>query len=59
VVLDGETLGKPRDRAHADALLQRLSARSHDVLTAVALAEQRNQRATEQEPCMVPLDQRA
>ncbi len=38
VVLDGETLGKPRDPAHADALLQRLSARSHDVLTAVALA---------------------
>lgn len=38
VVLDGEVLGKPRDPAHADALLQRLSARSHDVLTAVALA---------------------
>lgn len=37
VVLDGEVLGKPRDREHGLAMLERLSGRSHSVLTAVAL----------------------
>ncbi len=37
VVLDGELLGKPADRAEAAAMLERLSGRSHRVLTAVAL----------------------
>jgi septum formation protein len=37
VVLDQQILGKPRDREHALELLQRLSGRSHAVLTAVAL----------------------
>ena len=37
VVLDGEILGKPRDQAHAGAMLARLSGRRHDVLTGVAL----------------------
>jgi len=37
VVLDDEMLGKPRDRASALAMLQRLSGRTHRVLTAVAL----------------------
>jgi len=37
VVIDDEMLGKPRDRADALAMLQRLSARSHEVLSAVAL----------------------
>jgi septum formation protein len=37
VVLDDDMLGKPRDRASALAMLQRLSGRSHRVLTAVAL----------------------
>jgi nucleoside triphosphate pyrophosphatase len=37
VVLDGDMLGKPRDRDSALALLARLSGRTHRVLTAVAL----------------------
>lgn len=37
VVVDGEIFGKPRDRGHALAMLARLSGRSHQVLTAVAL----------------------
>jgi len=38
VVIDGLILAKPRDRAHALAMLGRLSGRTHQVLTAVALA---------------------
>ena len=37
VVLDGAVLGKPRDAAEAAAMLERLSGRTHRVLTAVAL----------------------
>lgn len=37
VVLDAQILGKPRDRGHALDLLDRLSGRTHEVLTAVAL----------------------
>ena len=37
VVLDGLNLGKPRDRAHGLAMLEGLSGRAHQVLTAVAL----------------------
>ena len=37
VVLDGEPLGKPLDRDDALTMLARLSGRSHEVLTAVAL----------------------
>lgn len=37
VVIDGEVLGKPRDRAHGLAMLARLSGRSHQVLTGVAV----------------------
>lgn len=37
VVLDNEPLGKPRDREAALAMLARLSGRSHQVMTAVAL----------------------
>jgi len=37
VVLDGTVLGKPRDAAEAAHMLERLSGRSHRVLTAVAL----------------------
>jgi septum formation protein len=36
VVVDGEVLGKPRDRAHAAAMLRQLSGRSHIVMTGVA-----------------------
>ena len=37
VVIDNEILGKPRDREHALLMLQRLSGRSHEVMSAVAL----------------------
>jgi septum formation protein len=35
---DGEIIGKPRNEADAEAILKRLSGRSHSVLTAVAIA---------------------
>lgn len=38
VVVDGALLAKPRDRADGLAMLARLSGRTHEVLTAVALA---------------------
>ena len=37
VVVDGDVLGKPRDRAHAAEMLRRLSGRSHVVITGVAV----------------------
>ena len=37
VVVDGDVLGKPRDRAHAGEMLRRLSGRSHVVMTGVAV----------------------
>ena len=37
VSIDGEILGKPRDRADALAMLERLSRRSHEVCSAVAV----------------------
>lgn len=37
VILDGSILGKPSDEQDAEAMLHRLAARRHDVLTAVAL----------------------
>jgi septum formation protein len=40
VVCDGVTLGKPVDREEGLAMLARLSGRSHDVLTAVAVVQQ-------------------
>ena len=38
VVLDGDALGKPRDRAEAEAMLRRLRGRRHEVVTGVAVA---------------------
>ena len=43
LVLDGEVLGKPRDRKHGLELLRRLSGRSHEVLSGVALVGEREQ----------------
>ncbi len=37
VVIDGEVLGKPQDRNHGLAMLARLSGRTHEVLSAVAV----------------------
>lgn len=39
VLIDAEILGKPADRVAALTMLQRLSGRSHQVLTAVALVQ--------------------
>jgi septum formation protein len=38
VIVDGDVLGKPTDRAQAAEFLRRLSGRTHEVRTAVALA---------------------
>lgn len=38
VVIDGDVLGKPRDRDHAIEMLMRLSGREHEVCTGVAVA---------------------
>lgn len=40
VVIDGEVLGKPVDRADADRMLSRLSGATHTVLTAICLLDQ-------------------
>lgn len=45
VVIDERPLGKPRDRADAIAMLQRLSGRTHRVLSAVALLAEQEQLA--------------
>lgn len=37
VVVDGDILGKPADRADAARMLERLSGRTHEVLTGVAV----------------------
>lgn len=39
VVLDGEILGKPRDKAHAADMLRALSGRGHTVYTGVAVTD--------------------
>jgi septum formation protein len=39
VVLDGDILGKPADEAAARTYLRRLNGRTHDVVGAIALAE--------------------
>jgi septum formation protein len=38
VIVDGEVLGKPADRAEAELFIKRLSGRTHEVRTVVALA---------------------
>ncbi|MFD0941831.1 Maf family protein [Pedobacter boryungensis] len=37
VALDGEILGKPTDKAHAQEMLRKLSGRTHEVYTGVTL----------------------
>jgi septum formation protein len=37
VVIDDETLGKPRDAADAEAMLERLSGRAHEVMSGLCL----------------------
>jgi septum formation protein len=43
VELDGAILGKPADRAEAEAMLMRLSGREHRVYTAVAVQHEAQQ----------------
>ena len=40
VVVDGEVLGKPRDRSDAQRMLERLSGREHRVITAICVNDQ-------------------
>ena len=40
VTLDGEILGKPANKAEAEAMLARLSGRTHQVLTSIAVHHQ-------------------
>ncbi|ELW8206270.1 septum formation inhibitor Maf [Yersinia enterocolitica] len=42
VVLNGQVLEKPRDKAHAQQILSALSGQQHQVITAVSLADQKN-----------------
>ena len=44
VFLDGEIMGKPRDRADARRMLARLQGRMHQVVTGVSLIHLRNHR---------------
>jgi nucleoside triphosphate pyrophosphatase len=37
VVVDGDVLGKPQDDVEAEAMLRRLSGRTHEVLTGISL----------------------
>ncbi len=46
VVLDGESLGKPRDDTEAAGMLRRLSGRTHEVLTALAVHRGQQRLAT-------------
>ena len=39
VVLEGQVLGKPRDRSHAESMLRLLSARTHRVVSGIALID--------------------
>jgi septum formation protein len=39
VVLDGRVFGKPRDEAEAETFLRRLSGRTHEVMSGIALRE--------------------
>lgn len=45
VVVDGEILGKPRDRAHAAVMLRVLAGRTHTVLTGLCLVTGRGAHA--------------
>lgn len=41
VIFNGEVLEKPRDEAHAAEMLRKLSGQTHQVMTAVAIADSR------------------
>jgi septum formation protein len=45
VVLDGRAFGKPGDLAEADVFLRRLSGRTHEVMSGIALRDGRGERS--------------
>jgi septum formation protein len=45
VVLDGRIFGKPREAAEAETFLRRLSGRTHEVMSGIALREGRDERS--------------
>jgi septum formation protein len=45
VVLDGRAFGKPGDLAEAEAFLRRLSGRTHEVMSGIALRDGRGERS--------------
>ena len=45
VVLDGRAFGKPREPAEAETFLRRLSGRTHEVMSGVALRDERGDRS--------------
>ena len=45
VVLDGRVFGKPRDAEEAETFLRRLSGRSHEVMSGIALRERGSDRS--------------
>lgn len=53
VVIDQDILGKPADDADAVAMLQRLSGRSHQVMSGVALAQQGEENTVRSEVLVV------
>ncbi len=53
VVIDGEIQGKPGDRAEGEAMLRRLSGRTHEVLTAVCVLRQHSIEAVPAERVML------
>ncbi|MEN4902266.1 Maf family protein [Luteimonas sp. TWI1416] len=59
VVLDGEVFGKPCDDAQAASMLRRLSGRTHEVISSVALvgADRQAQATVITEVTFAPLDE--
>lgn len=45
VVLDGRSLGKPADEGEAESFLRRLSGRTHQVLSGIAICENGEERS--------------
>lgn len=49
VVVDGQVLGKPANRADAIAMLERLAGREHQVMTGVALVQNKREAVSHEE----------
>jgi len=61
VIIDGRIVGKPRDRADAERMLEDMAGRRHEVLTSVALIndEVAEQRSSATSVWMRPFDREA